>query len=64
MKLFRESPRGHGTRRSRCGRQLMKLGALLHGPTLTLIGFVLLTVGGWLGGAIVFVHGMRVETRT
>ena len=27
---------------------------------LTLIGFVLLTLGGWLGGAIVFVHGMRV----
>ena len=27
---------------------------------LTLIGFALLTIGGWLGGAIVFVHGMRV----
>jgi uncharacterized membrane protein len=27
---------------------------------LTLIGFVLLTLGGWLGGAIVFTHGMRV----
>jgi uncharacterized membrane protein len=27
---------------------------------LTLAGFVVLTVGGWLGGAIVFVHGMRV----
>ncbi|HJQ50825.1 MAG TPA: DUF2231 domain-containing protein [Gaiellaceae bacterium] len=27
---------------------------------LTLIGFVLLTTGGWFGGAIVFVHGMRV----
>jgi uncharacterized membrane protein len=27
---------------------------------LTLIGFVFLTTGGWLGGAIVFVHGMRV----
>ena len=26
----------------------------------TLIGFALLTLGGWLGGAIVFVHGMRV----
>jgi hypothetical protein len=24
------------------------------------IGFGLLTLGGWLGGAIVFVHGMRV----
>jgi uncharacterized membrane protein len=27
---------------------------------LTLVGFVLLTTGGWLGGTIVFVHGMRV----
>ena len=27
---------------------------------LTLISFALLTLGGWLGGAIVFVHGMRV----
>jgi len=27
---------------------------------LTLVGFALLTIGGWLGGAIVFVHGMRV----
>jgi uncharacterized membrane protein len=27
---------------------------------LTVIGFGLLTVGGWLGGAIVYVHGMRV----
>jgi uncharacterized membrane protein len=27
---------------------------------VTLIGFALLTLGGWLGGAIVFVHGMRV----
>jgi uncharacterized membrane protein len=27
---------------------------------LTLLGFGLLTLGGWLGGAIVFVHGMRV----
>ena len=27
---------------------------------LTLIGFGLLTVGGWLGGSVVFVHGMRV----
>ena len=30
------------------------------GFVLTLIGFVVLTVGGWLGGAIVYVHGMRV----
>jgi uncharacterized membrane protein len=27
---------------------------------LTLAGFLLLTVGGWLGGTVVFVHGMRV----
>jgi uncharacterized membrane protein len=27
---------------------------------LTVAGFVVLTVGGWLGGAIVFTHGMRV----
>jgi uncharacterized membrane protein len=27
---------------------------------LTLAGFGLLTLGGWLGGTIVFVHGMRV----
>lgn len=27
---------------------------------LTLIAFVLLTVGGWIGGSIVYVHGMRV----
>lgn len=27
---------------------------------LTLVGFALLTVGGWLGGSVVFVHGMRV----
>jgi uncharacterized membrane protein len=26
----------------------------------TLIGFGLLTLGGWLGGAVVYVHGMRV----
>jgi uncharacterized membrane protein len=30
------------------------------GFVLTLLGFALLTLGGWLGGAIVFVHGMRV----
>ena len=27
---------------------------------LTLIGFGLLTLGGWFGGAVVYVHGMRV----
>ena len=27
---------------------------------LTLVGYGLLSVGGWLGGSVVFVHGMRV----
>jgi uncharacterized membrane protein len=27
---------------------------------LTLVGFASLTAGGWLGGAITYVHGMRV----
>jgi uncharacterized membrane protein len=27
---------------------------------LTLLGFAALTLGGWLGGAVVFVYGMRV----
>jgi uncharacterized membrane protein len=27
---------------------------------LTLLGFGILTIGGWLGGAITYVHGMRV----
>jgi len=27
---------------------------------LTLVGYILLAAGGWLGGAIVFTHGMRV----
>jgi uncharacterized membrane protein len=27
---------------------------------LTVIGFAILTVGGWLGGAITYVYGMRV----
>jgi uncharacterized membrane protein len=31
---------------------------------LTLAGFAVLTVGGWLGGAVVFVHGMRVLNLT
>ena len=30
------------------------------GLALTLAGFAVLTLGGWLGGSIVFVHGMRV----
>ena len=40
-------------------------GAVNTGPfILTLLGFVFLTVGGWLGGAVVFVHGMRVLNLT
>ncbi|HEU5362348.1 MAG TPA: DUF2231 domain-containing protein [Gaiellaceae bacterium] len=31
------------------------------GLVLALCGFVALTAGGWYGGTIVFVHGMRVE---
>ena len=35
--------------------------AVETGPyILTLLGFGALTLGGWLGGAIVYVHGMRV----
>ncbi len=30
------------------------------GLILTLVGFGLLTLGGWFGGAVVYVHGMRV----
>lgn len=36
-------------------------GAVETGPLiLVLAGFATLTLGGWLGGTIVFVHGMRV----
>ena len=36
-------------------------GSLGGGPlALTLIGFATLTLGGWLGGTIVFVYGMRI----
>jgi uncharacterized membrane protein len=31
------------------------------GLVLALAGFVVLVTGGWFGGAVVFVHGMRVE---
>jgi uncharacterized membrane protein len=38
-----------------------KTGDVTTGPfILTVVGFGLLTLGGWLGGSIVFVHGMRV----
>jgi uncharacterized membrane protein len=30
------------------------------GLVLTLVGFATLTIGGWIGGSLVFVHGMRV----
>jgi uncharacterized membrane protein len=36
-------------------------GDVTTGPfVVTLAGFAVLLLGGWLGGAIVFVHGMRV----
>ncbi|HEY2937163.1 MAG TPA: DUF2231 domain-containing protein [Gaiellaceae bacterium] len=36
-------------------------GDVTAGPfALTVAGFAMLTLGGWLGGAVVFVHGMRV----
>ena len=39
--------------------------AVRTGPfILTLVGFCFLTVGGWLGGAVVYVHGMRVLNLT
>lgn len=34
------------------------------GLWLTLAGFAVLMAGGWLGGSVVFVHGMRVLGRT
>ena len=30
------------------------------GLVLTLLGMAVMTVGGWLGGSVVFVHGVRV----
>ena len=43
------------------GHDDFKRGDVTAGPFIvTLIGFATLLVGGWLGGAIVFVHGMRV----
>ena len=43
------------------GHDSFKRGDVTTGPfVLTVVGFGLLTLGGWLGGAIVFVHGMRV----
>jgi uncharacterized membrane protein len=31
---------------------------------LTLLGMAVMTVGGWLGGSVVFVHGVRVVDRS
>jgi uncharacterized membrane protein len=43
------------------GHDGWKDGNVTSGPfVVTLIGFLVLAVGGWLGGSIVFVHGMRV----
>jgi uncharacterized membrane protein len=43
------------------GHDSFKTGNVTAGPfILTVVGFGLLTLGGWLGGAVVFVHGMRV----
>jgi uncharacterized membrane protein len=43
------------------GHGSFKEGNVHAGPfVLTIVGFVLLTLGGWLGGSIVYVHGMRV----
>ncbi|HVU76741.1 MAG TPA: DUF2231 domain-containing protein [Gaiellaceae bacterium] len=33
------------------------------GLVLALAGFLTMTAGGWFGGAVVFVHGMRVESK-
>jgi uncharacterized membrane protein len=43
------------------GHDGYKDAAVEAGPfVLTLAGFAMLTLGGWLGGSVVFVHGMRV----
>ena len=43
------------------GHKGYKHGAVDTGPyVLTLLGFLAMTAGGWLGGAITYVHGMRV----
>jgi uncharacterized membrane protein len=43
------------------GKASFDAGDIDSGPyVLTIAGFLLLTVGGWLGGSVVFVHGMRV----
>jgi uncharacterized membrane protein len=43
------------------GHDDFNAGDVTAGPfILTVVGFGLLTLGGWLGGSVVFVHGMRV----
>jgi uncharacterized membrane protein len=43
------------------GHEGYKAGAVnTSGFALTIAGFLLLTVGGWLGGTVTFVYGMRV----
>ena len=43
------------------GKGSFDAGNVETGPyVLTIAGFLLLTVGGWLGGSLVFVHGQRV----
>src|SRR5439155_17379129 len=43
------------------GHDDFKSGNVTTGPlVLTVVGFGLLTLGGWFGGAVVYVHGMRV----
>ena len=43
------------------GKGSFDSGNVETGPlVLNLVGFGLLTLGGWLGGAVVYVHGMRV----
>ena len=43
------------------GHSSFKAGNVSAGEfILTAVGFGLLTLGGWLGGTVVFVHGMRV----
>jgi uncharacterized membrane protein len=43
------------------GKGSFDAGNVETGPyVLTLAGYVVMAVGGWLGGSVVFVHGMRV----
>ena len=43
------------------GKGSFDAGNVETGPfVLTLAGYLVMAVGGWLGGSVVFVHGMRV----